>query len=127
MKIELSCKQSAKAIFLTQLTCSSLFPGSTVYVLSALCTHSRNTEHYKEKVLPAIQLTLKNLQLDYVDLYLVCHLLVFSFSLYRLINYLNYFLIHAVSLRMPHSESVPCPISGAYKGKEHSTNTIIEN
>ena len=31
----------------------------------------RNTEQEKEYVLPAIQLTLKNLQLDYLDLYLI--------------------------------------------------------
>ena len=31
----------------------------------------RNTEHSQADVVPACQLTLKNLQLDYVDLYLV--------------------------------------------------------
>ena len=31
----------------------------------------RNTEHAREDVVPACQLTLKNLQLDYLDLYLV--------------------------------------------------------
>ena len=33
--------------------------------------HARNADHNVEDVLPACQLTLKNLQLDYLDLYLV--------------------------------------------------------
>ena len=31
----------------------------------------RNTQHEEEDVLPACKLTLKNLQLDYLDLYLI--------------------------------------------------------
>ena len=38
------------------------------YPLHNIC---RNTEHSQADVVPACQLTLKNLQLDYVDLYLV--------------------------------------------------------
>ncbi len=40
-------------------------------ILFHFCPHVRNTEHAAEDVLPACQLTLKNLQLDYLDLYLV--------------------------------------------------------
>ena len=41
-----------------------------MYVTTMSCFH-RNTEHEKEYVLPAIQLTLRNLQLEYLDLYLI--------------------------------------------------------
>ena len=43
-----------------------------MYVTTMSCFH-RNTEHEKEYVLPAIQLTLRNLQLEYLDLYLFTH------------------------------------------------------
>lgn len=37
--------------------------------------NKRSTDHESQKILPAVNLTLENLQLDYLDLYLVIYIL----------------------------------------------------
>ena len=45
--------------------------GSSPMIYLLVTSYSRNTEHAREKVLPAIEVTLRNLKLEYLDLYLV--------------------------------------------------------
>ena len=44
---------------------------TAAHCVSVYCAVYRNTQHDTEDVVPACEVTLKNLQLDYLDLYLV--------------------------------------------------------